>query len=39
MPVWGTRLYEDYPQTPGTETVREGTIALIIDYLETIQVE
>ncbi len=39
MPVWGTRLYEDYPQTPETETVREGTIALIIDYLETIQVE
>lgn len=37
MPVWGTRLYEDYPQTPGTEAVREGTVALIIDYLETIQ--
>ena len=39
MPVWGRRLYEDYPQTPGTDVVREGTIALILDYLETIQVE
>ena len=39
MPVWGARLYEDYPQTAGTETVREGTVALILDYLETIQAE
>jgi mono/diheme cytochrome c family protein len=39
MPVWGTRLYEDYPQTSGTEAVREGTVSLILDYLQTIQVE
>lgn len=39
MPVWGARLYEDYPQTPGTEAARGGTVAIILDYLETIQVE
>ena len=39
MPVWGTRLSKDYPEAPGTEAVREGTVALIVDYLETIQEE
>lgn len=37
MPVWGARLYEDYPQTPGTEAVRSGTLGLLVDYLETVQ--
>ncbi len=39
MPVWGKRLYEDYPQTQGTESVREGTVAIILDYLESIQLD
>jgi len=39
MPVWGARLYEGYPLTPGTEAARGGTVAIILDYLETIQVE
>ncbi len=39
MPVWGARLYEDYPQTPGTEAARGSTVAIILDYLETIQIE
>jgi mono/diheme cytochrome c family protein len=37
MPAWGARLYEDYPQTPGTEAVRSGTIELLVDYLESVQ--
>ena len=39
MPVWGARLYEDYPQTPGTEVVRVSTIDILIDYLEAVQRE
>ena len=39
MPVWGARLYEDYPQTPGAEAARGGTVTVILDYLETIQIE
>jgi mono/diheme cytochrome c family protein len=37
MPVWGARLYESYPQTPGTEAVRGGTVELLVDYLESVQ--
>jgi hypothetical protein len=37
MPVWGARLYESYPQTPGTEAVRGGTVQLLVDYLESVQ--
>jgi hypothetical protein len=37
MPVWGARLYESYPQTPGTEAVRGGTVDLLVDYLESAQ--
>jgi len=37
MPVWGVRLYEDYPQTSGTEAVRKGTVEILIDYLESVQ--
>jgi mono/diheme cytochrome c family protein len=37
MPVWGERLYQTFPATPGTESVRAGTIDVILDYLESIQ--
>jgi mono/diheme cytochrome c family protein len=37
MPVWGARLYESYPQTPGTEAVRGGTVELLVDYLASVQ--
>lgn len=37
MPAWGVRLYESYPQTPGTETVREGSVAMLVDYLDSVQ--
>jgi mono/diheme cytochrome c family protein len=37
MPAWGVRLYEGYPETSGTETVREGTIEMLLDYLESVQ--
>ncbi len=37
MPVWGERLYEGFPETPGTDAVREGTIDLILDHLEAIE--
>ena len=38
MPVWGRRLYESYPQTEGTERVKAGTVELILDYLDSVQV-
>jgi len=38
MPVWGARLVEDYPQGQGTAAVRKGTVTLIVDHLDTIQV-
>jgi hypothetical protein len=37
MPAWGEQLYRGYPETPGTETVRKGTLELIIDFLESQQ--
>jgi hypothetical protein len=37
MPVWGVRLYEGFPKSPGTETVREGTVEMIVEYLESVQ--
>jgi hypothetical protein len=37
MPVWGTRPYESYPKTPGTESVRSGTVEILVDYLESVQ--
>jgi mono/diheme cytochrome c family protein len=36
MPVWGERLYEDFPG-PEREMAVRGTILVIVDYLESIQ--
>lgn len=37
MPVWGERLWEDLPsRTP--EIRKRGTILVILDYIETLQV-
>lgn len=38
MPIWGQRLWEDLPsRTP--EMRKRGTILVILDYLESIQIE
>ncbi|MGH0037058.1 MAG: c-type cytochrome [Myxococcota bacterium] len=39
MPVWGDRLYADWPEGDDREAARAGTISLLVDYLESIQVE
>lgn len=39
MPVWGDRLYEDWPAGENREAARAGTIGLLVDYIESIQVE
>lgn len=40
MPVWGEKLLASVPPTPdGKEFFKRGTIFVIIDYLETLQVK
>ncbi len=38
MPVWGEALYDNLPENATVEEMRAGTIELLLDYLETIQV-
>ncbi|RIK93010.1 MAG: hypothetical protein DCC71_24225 [Proteobacteria bacterium] len=37
MPVWGDELYETFPANESTETVRTGTIHVLVEYLDSIQ--
>ena len=37
MPVWGKKLYEQFPETVKLDQMRAGTIDLLIDYLDSIQ--
>jgi mono/diheme cytochrome c family protein len=39
MPVWGDDLYRNLPQGDSVEDMRAGTIAMLLDYLETVQSE
>jgi mono/diheme cytochrome c family protein len=39
MPVWGAELYRNLPQGDSVEDMRDGTIAMLLDYLESIQGE
>ena len=39
MPVWGDRLYADWPQSDNREAARAGTIELLVEYLETVQLD
>jgi mono/diheme cytochrome c family protein len=39
MPVWGDRLYADWPAGEDREKARAGTIELLVDYIESIQVD
>jgi mono/diheme cytochrome c family protein len=38
MPVWGEKLYDKAPDGATVEQMRAGTIEMLLDYLETIQV-
>jgi len=38
MPVWGEELYDNLPENTTVEEMRAGTIDLLLDYLESIQV-
>ena len=38
MPVWGKELYDNLPENKTVEEMRAGTIELLLDYLETIQI-
>jgi mono/diheme cytochrome c family protein len=38
MPVWGEELYDNLPENTTVEAIRAGTIELLLDYLETIQI-
>jgi mono/diheme cytochrome c family protein len=38
MPVWGRRMNDTTPPSSGGEAQTTGTILLIIDYLESVQV-
>jgi len=38
MPVWGEELYDEVPEGTSAEEMRAGTIALLLDYLDTIQI-
>lgn len=38
MPVWGEELYDNLPENEEVEAMRAGTVELLLDYLETIQV-
>jgi mono/diheme cytochrome c family protein len=37
MPVWGEELYHQLPDTDTVKDMRAGTIALLVEYLQTIQ--
>jgi mono/diheme cytochrome c family protein len=37
MPVWGDRLYRDWPESQNREQARAGTIDLLVDYIESVQ--
>ncbi len=39
MPVWGEELYANFPEQESVEDVRAGTISMLVDYLESIQVD
>jgi mono/diheme cytochrome c family protein len=40
MPIWGEEFFSDSPEgTPNLETVRQRLIALLAEYLETLQAE
>lgn len=39
MPVWGEALYDHLPEGAALEELREGAIALIVEYLQSVQVE
>mgnify|MGYP003484409844 FL=1 len=39
MPVWGEQLVHNVPPTVNTEMFKRGTIIVIVDYLETLQVK
>lgn len=38
MPVWGEKLLAGVPPGAGNEAFKRGTIAVILDYLETLQI-
>lgn len=37
MPVWGERLFGDVSRTASTEPMTRGVVALIVDYLQSLQ--
>ena len=39
MPVWGDQLVREVPPSTNTEFFKRGTILVIIEYLQTLQVE
>jgi mono/diheme cytochrome c family protein len=39
MPVWGEQLVHNVPPTVNTTMFKRGTIIVIVDYLETLQVK
>jgi len=39
MPVWGEELVHNVPPTANTEFFKRGTIIVIVDYIETLQLE
>ena len=39
MPVWGEQLVHNVPPTANAEFFKRGTIIVIVDYLDTLQVK
>lgn len=39
MPVWGDQLVREVPPSVNTEFFKRGTILVIIEYLQTLQIE
>jgi mono/diheme cytochrome c family protein len=39
MPVWGEQLVHNVPPTVNTEFFKRGMIIVILDYIETLQLE
>ncbi len=39
MPVWGEKLVHNVPPTANTEFFKRGTILVIVDYIETLQLK
>ena len=39
MPVWGEQLVHNVPPTANTEFFKRGTIIVIVDYIDTLQLE